>query len=403
MLYQAMPNYEKFLSKKTEFIEGSPLARILLRMNELSKAGNKIISFAAGDPDPNVIPREDLSKISEEIISNIPSSVLYTPSIGLEELRDEISKFIAIYDGINAEKEDIIVTGGSTIAIDLLSRILIDQGDHIIVENPTYINSLLAFKQLGANLIGVNMDNEGLVVSELEKELKELSGKVKFIYTIPTCQNPSGITLSLERRKQLLEIASKYDLLILEDTAYNYLYFGEEKLPTLKSLDREGRVIVTGTLSKIMGTGFRIGWLIAQEDIKRLIIAEKQQIEFCPPTISQYVALEFLKRRIYEKSIERAKRVYKEKLNKMMDAISQRLPNAKFHKPQGGMFIMLELPNINAEKLAIELLEKKFVATIPAKKFHVYGGENRIRLNFSRPSLEEIEEGIRRISEFFMK
>ncbi len=260
-----MPGYSRFLSERASLIQPSPLSSIISKINEIAKKGIKVISFAAGDPDPNVLPREELSKISQEILHDIPSSVLYTPSIGLEELREELSKFISRYD-FTVSSDELILTGGSTVAIDLLARILVDSGDIVILENPSYINTLLAFRQLGADLIGVNIDENGMNVEELEKTLKNLGEKlnrVKFIYTIPTCQNPAGVTMSLERRKNLLEIATKYDLLILEDTAYNYLYFGEHTLPTLKSMDKEGRVIATGTLSKIMGTGFRIGWLAA--------------------------------------------------------------------------------------------------------------------------------------------
>jgi Transcriptional regulators containing a DNA-binding HTH domain and an aminotransferase domain (MocR family) and their eukaryotic orthologs len=195
-------DYMKFLSHKISWIEPSPLAKVLGRISELSKAGFKVISLAAGDPDPDVVPRKILAEISSYVIENIPGSVLYTPTTGVEDLRIELSKFIKEYDGYEAYPENIIITSGSTAALDLLIRILIDPGDIVVVENPSYVVSLYAFKQLGANLVGVDVYSDGIDTYTLEDKIRRLKNegkKIKLIYTIPTGQNPSGATMSIDK------------------------------------------------------------------------------------------------------------------------------------------------------------------------------------------------------------
>ncbi|MGC9149379.1 MAG: PLP-dependent aminotransferase family protein, partial [Sulfolobales archaeon] len=326
-----MVDYLKFLSHRVSWIESSPLAKILGRVSALSKAGFRVISLAAGDPDPSVIPRDELAEISHYVLKNIPASILYTATTGIEDLRVELSKFIERLDGYKIYPENLIVTSGSTTAIDLLARVLIDPGDVVIVENPSYVVSLYAFKQLGAKLVGVDVKPDGLDTDELEKKIKEIESdgkKIKLIYTIPTGQNPSGATMSIEKRKHLLEIASRHDLLVLEDTAYNYIVLEGSAPPTLKSLDKEDRVIVTGTLSKIMGTGFRVGWIAAPDPIRRYVVAEKQPIDYCAPAISQYIAVEFLRRGLDKISIERSRESYRTKRDIMIKSLEDKIPDA---------------------------------------------------------------------------
>jgi len=395
-------DYLKFLSHRISWIESSPLAKILGRVSALSKAGFRVISLAAGDPDPSVIPRDELAEISHYVLKNIPASTLYTATTGIEDLRVELSKFIERLDGYKIYPENLIVTSGSTTAIDLLARVLIDPGDVVIVENPSYVVSLYAFKQLGAKLVGVDVKPDGLDTDELEKKIKEIESdgkKIKLIYTIPTGQNPSGATMSIEKRKHLLEIASRHDLLVLEDTAYNYIVLEGSAPPTLKSLDKEDRVIVTGTLSKIMGTGFRVGWIAAPDPIRRYVVAEKQPIDYCAPAISQYIAVEFLRRGLDKISIERSRESYRTKRDIMIKSLEDKIPDARFSKPVAGMFLMIDLPGIRGEEFAEELLERYKIAIVPGKPFYVdEKGVSSLRLNYSRPSKEDIIEAVDKIS-----
>ncbi|NJE08004.1 PLP-dependent aminotransferase family protein [Thermococcus sp. M39] len=400
-------DYNKFLAGRANWIKGSALAEVMKKAAELQSKGKNLISLAAGDPDPNLIPREVLGELAKEVLANIPSSVMYTPANGIPELREEVAKFLRKYEHIEVSSEEIIITVGGTGALDLLGRVLIDPGDVVITENPSYINTILAFEQLGAKVEGVPVDSEGMEIDALQEKIRELKSKgqkIKFIYTIPTGQNPMGITMSEERRKALLEIASEYDLLIVEDTAYNFMKYEEREIRPLKALDKEGRVIVAGTLSKVLGTGFRIGWIIAKGEIRDKVLMEKSPIDFCAPTISQYIALEYLKRGYFEEyHLKRALQGYKEKRDAMINALQEYLPNAEFTKPIAGMFVMLFLPeNADGMAFASELMERKGVVVVPGKPFYTdESGRNTIRLNFSRPSKEDIDEGIKRLAELY--
>lgn len=395
----------KYLSSRSNWIEASPLALIVSKIADLKAKGVSVLSLAAGDPDPYLIPRKELAEIAYNVLKNIPSSLLYTPTSGIFELRKEISRLIEKYDGIKADPQDIVISSGSTIAIDLLIRIILDPGDIVIAENPTYINTLYALRQHGISVIGVPMDNNGMRMDKLEDIIKKLLSqgkKVKLIYTIPTGQNPSGLTMSLERRKYLLEIAVKYDILILEDLAYNYIFY-EELLPTLKSMDREERVIAVGTLSKVMGTGFRVGWIIATETITKKIVEMKQPIDFCAPAISQYIALEYLRQGLFEKHHLKILKDYREKRDALIKALETRLPNVVFTRPSAGMFLMLYLPdNADGQEFAEKLLLKYHVAVVPAGPFHPNKDRpNTLRLNFSRPSINAIEEAVNRLAKLY--
>ena len=395
----------KYLSARSNWIEASPLALIVSKIATLKAKGISVLSLAAGDPDPSLIPREELADIAYDVLKNIPASILYTPTAGIFELRKEISRLTEKYDKIKVDPQNIVVSSGSTIAIDLLIRILLDPGDIVIVENPTYINTLYALKQHGIQVIGVFMDSNGMKIDELDDTVKKLLSqgkKIKLIYTIPTGQNPSGITMSLNRRKHLLEIASQYDILILEDLAYNYIFY-EEPPPTIKSMDDEGRVIAVGTLSKAMGTGFRIGWIIASETITKKVIEMKQPIDFCAPAISQYIALEYLRRGLFEKYHLKVLRAYKEKRDILIKSLETHLPKALFTRPSAGMFLMLYLPeDADGQEFAEKLLDKYHVAVVPAGPFHPNKDHpNTLRLNFSRPSVKDIEEAVNRLAKLY--
>ncbi|ADM27755.1 putative transcriptional regulator, GntR family [Ignisphaera aggregans DSM 17230] len=391
------------LSTRTRYIESSELAEIVSKIESLVNRGYRVIPFAVGEPDPSAIPIKELSKILADILAENPSSILYTPTEGIEDLRKEIANFIYRYDGYRVDYDNIIVTSGATLAIDLILRLFIDPGDIVIVENPSYINTIHALKSYGAKIIGVKMDSRGMDTYALEEILRSMdSNRVKLVYTMPLGQNPTGISMDLDRRRHLLELASQYNFIIVEDTAYNYLVLDNIYIPSLKSMDRERRVISVGTLSKVMGTGFRVGWTVLEEPIKSMAISIKQTVDFCAPAISQYLALEFLRRGLIDISIDRSRSIYRAKRDVLIEAVNTYISEAIYVKPIAGMFIMLHLPGIDGIKFAKELIEKYHVALLPGKPFYIdNSGRESIRICFARPSIEDIEIGIRYIADLY--
>ena len=396
------PDYNKFFASRVNYMYPSPIREAVAKIAYRSKI-RPVISFAAGEPDPEVLPRDIYASLSAEVFKNIPKIVNYAPAEGVLDLRGEIAKFMEEYEGIKTTYEKIIVTVGGSQALDIVARIFLEPGDIVITENPSYVNTLLCWKHYGVRLIGIEMDDEGMKTDKLEEEIKKLKSEgrlIKLIYTIPTGQNPSGITMSMERRKHLLEIASKYDILVVEDTAYNHLVYEEVEVKPLRSMDKEGRVIYAGSFSKVLGTGLRVGWLEAPEEIIEKVRYSKQPMDMCAPVPSQYLVLEVLKRKMFKDIKLKAIEAYKHKRDLMLKALGTYLPELKHTRPVAGMFILLWLPeHIESYAFADALLEKYDVAVIPATPFFLGEiGKNVIRLNFSMAKPNLIDEGVKRIA-----
>ncbi|WP_276814509.1 PLP-dependent aminotransferase family protein [Desulfurococcus amylolyticus] len=396
------PVYDRFLSSRINYIEQSPIRDAVAKIAAKSKT-TKVISFAAGEPDPDVIPRELYGELAKEVFIKEKGSVNYSPADGLSELKIEIAKFMAEYEGVKTGPDNIVVTLGGSQAIDILGRLILDPGDIVIVENPSYVNTILVWKHYGVRIIGVPMDDNGMITEKLEDVVKRLHSegkKLKLIYTIPTGQNPSGVTMSMDRRKHLLEIASRYDLLVAEDAAYNHLVYEPVDVKPLRSMDTEDRVIYIGSFSKIFGTGLRIGWLEAHPEIIGRVRVAKGPMDMCPPVPSQYIVLNLLRNKLYRPIREKAVAEYKSKRDIMIAAIEKHLMGLKHTRPVAGMFILLWLPGgIDGRVFSDQLLEKYNVAVIPAAAFYTdESGRNIVRLNFSMSEKDLIEEGVRRIS-----
>ncbi|MCC6035348.1 MAG: PLP-dependent aminotransferase family protein [Desulfurococcaceae archaeon] len=394
-------DYTRFLSGRVNYVESSPIREIVSKIAKKSREVG-VISFAAGEPDPDVIPRKLYAELSRDVYED-KRSVNYSPTEGVFELREEIAVFMKKYEDVESSIENIIVTLGGSQALDLIARLMINPGEVVLTENPSYVNTILNWRQWGAIIVGVKIEEDGIDTYELENIVRNLknSGKVvKLIYTIPTGQNPSGVTMSIEKRKHLLEIASKYDLLIVEDGAYNYLVYEPVVVKSLKSMDSEGRVIFVGSFSKVLGTGLRIGWLHLPELLAEKFRAAKGPTDMCAPVPSQLLVLQILRRGLFEEIRSKAIAKYKRKRDLMLKAIENHMPNLRHTKPIAGMFILIWLPEyINSWSFAEEALEKYTVALIPAEPFFTDGsGKNVIRLNFSMPPEDVIEEGIKRIT-----
>ncbi|MBC7119957.1 MAG: PLP-dependent aminotransferase family protein [Candidatus Methanosuratus sp.] len=368
-------------------------------MLKVIKSGD-IISFAGGMPDPALFPVEEIRQIAADVLEQRPGAALqYETTEGYERLREELFKFMRSEGMQISSKEEILITTGSQQALDLFGRALLDPGDTIILEEPTYLAALTAFRMQSPRILLAPMDSGGLDSGALRKMLegRRSGSKIKFLYTVPTCQNPSGLTTTEERRKELVDLAYEYGFVIIEDDPYSYLSDGKNP-PFIKALDDE-RIIYTSTFSKILAPGFRLGWLAASEDLASKFAILKQSLDLCTNTLSQHIACEFMARGHLNKYIERLKPAYRRKREAMLDALAENMPDgAGWTRPTGGMFIWATLPpEFDTDKMLPEAVSNG-VAYVPGSSFHPSGrGKNTMRINYSYPSIEQIWEGARRL------
>lgn len=292
-------------------------------------------------PDPSTFPVEDIIKIVVYVLEAYPHRALqYGPTEGVAELRQEIAKFSESYYGIKAGPENIIVTVGSQEALELVGRVFIEPGDVVITENPTYLAALQAWRVYRPRLVGIPMDERGMIVEILEEKVKKLKAegsRIKFIYTIPTAQNPTGITMTQDRRKYLLEVAEKYDLIIVEDDPYSYFLFENIQVLPIKTLDKSERVIYLSTASKIFAPGLRLGWVIANGDVIKWFNLAKQSLNLNTSNFVQYIFLEGLRRGIVLKNLPHVRELYKRKRDAMLAAMETYMPpGVEWTRPSGG-------------------------------------------------------------------
>lgn len=372
--------------------------RELLKLTE----DPSIISFGGGMPSPHSFPIKVVEKIAKDVLEKHGDQALqYGPTEGITSLREALIKRMKKTRKINCNLNQIIITTGSQQVLDLVPKVLINPGDYIVVESPTYVGALSAFNAYQPNYISIGMDSEGMKTGELEDKIKYNRDKpIKFIYTIPIFQNPSAITMSLERKKHLLEIAESYDILILEDEAYSELDYTRERLPPLKSMDKNDRVIYTHTLSKVLSPGFRLGWVVGEEDLIRKMAIAKQGTDLCTNMFVQFIAEEYVRAGLIDKQIPKIRKMYKKKRDIMLKALEKYFPEGScWAKPNGGMFIWVSLPDkIDTKKMFADAIKAK-VAYVPGAAFCVDGScKNFMRLNFTNTDDDKIEEGIKRLA-----
>ncbi|MBQ7129021.1 MAG: PLP-dependent aminotransferase family protein, partial [Clostridia bacterium] len=263
-----------------------------------------MISFAAGNPSPEAFPIEDIERIAQNILKNNPITALqYSITEGYTPLRDTMKKYMKEKWQSFGENDDLIITSGAQQVMDLMTKAFVEKGDTIICEKPTFIGSLNAFRSYGANLVGVEIDDDGMNIDALEKALQE-NKNTKFIYTIPNFQNPSGVTMSLEKRKAIYSLAKKYSVLILEDNPYGEIRFAGQDIPTIKSLDTDGLVVYAGSFSKVLSPGMRVGYAIGNEQIIAKLTVCKQTSDVHTTVLSQMITNEFIKTVDFEKHLQ---------------------------------------------------------------------------------------------------
>jgi len=362
----------------------------------------EVISFAGGLPSPESFPISDLQGVVKNILSQKGSVALqYGTTQGLTELRDIIAER-SCKEGMNVTADNVIITSGSQQALDTVGKIFLNPGDTAIVGFPTYLGGINAFRSYEANLAGIPLDKDGMIMDELEDKIIDLKKKEtppKFIYVVPTFQNPAGVVMSEARRKKIIDIANEHDLIIVEDDPYGNLRYDIPHIKPIKSFDDENRVIYLSTFSKILSPGFRLAWTLASDEISRKIIICKQALDLCTNTFTQFIANEFIRSGSLDLHILKIREMYKPRRDIMMDAMKKYFPSGyTCNKPKGGMFAWVTLPEgIDTEIMFLDALKEK-VAYVHGKAFSVNSGGGRsMRLNFSYSDCERIEEGMKRL------
>jgi 2-aminoadipate transaminase len=364
----------------------------------------EVISLAGGLPDTKSFPPELLESVMSQMARTRSAELLqYGPTDGFAAMKDCIVEVMGA-EGISAEADNIVVTTGGQQVIDLVTRTLVDPGETIIAEAPTYPGAVPSFSSFQANVVQIDLDENGMKIDVLEETLARLDREgitPKFIYTIPTFQNPGGVTMSLERRRRLVKIARQRELLILEDNPYGMLRYGGTPLPTLRELDGGEFVMYLGTFSKILSPGIRMGWLEAPAPVLAKVNIAKQAADLCPSSLSQYLVITYFEQADWKDYVKTACSVYVKRRDAMLGALERYFPpEATWTKPDGGLFIWATLPEvINTTDLLAKALSAN-VAFVPGEGAYMDGrGLSSMRLNFSGSNEEEIVEGVRRIGE----
>jgi 2-aminoadipate transaminase len=360
-----------------------------------------IISLAGGLPAPELFPVDEYRRAFEWVLEADGAQALqYGPSEGYLPLRRLLAERLSRFD-MPCGPDDLLVTNGSQQALDLMGKVFLNPGDTVLVETPTYLGALQAFNQYQATYAIVPMDEDGMRVDEVERVLAQRSARapIKFIYALPNFQNPTGRSMSLERRRRLVELASHYGVPIVEDDPYGELRYEGAALPTLKSLDTEGLVIYLGTFSKILAPGFRLGWMLAGPEVMEVLMHGKQPSDLHTGMAQQMATYEVAKGGFVDLHVERIKDFYRERRDVMLRSIEEHFPaDAHYTRPAGGLFVWAELPrDIDTRELLLEAIEEK-VAFVPGQGFHADGsGTNTMRLNFSNVPPEQLQAGVQRL------
>lgn len=360
-----------------------------------------VISFAGGLPAPEFFPVEKIKEAESIVLDTAgPQSLQYSSTEGYLPLREIIAQQRMKKVDVSVTANDILITSGSQQGLDFSGKLFLNPGDAVVCESPTYLGAINAFKAYQPKFIEIEMDEHGMIIDKLEKALRNNSN-VKFIYTIPDFQNPSGKTMSVERRKRLIELAVAYNVPIVEDNPYSELRFEGERIPSLKSMDTEGIVIYLGTFSKTFCPGLRIGWVCASPEMLNKYIILKQGADLQPNSLSQRTTAEFMRRNSLDQHIAEIKSVYAARRDLMIKTINEEFPpSCTCTYPEGGLFTWVSLPEgINASEV-MELALQKKVAFVPGGSFFPNGGhENHFRMNYSNMPEDRIVEGVKRLGD----
>lgn len=351
-----------------------------------------MISFAGGNPSPAALPDDTVRVIADEVLREKGKVLLqYGATEGYPPFVESLLQYVR--DMLKCDIPAVLPVTGSTQAMDLLCKALIDPGDNILIENPSFLGNMQCMKLYQANLIPVESDEDGMIITDLEAKIKAYHPKM--LYTIPTFQNPTGKTLPEDRRQKVAELANAYHFVVAEDDPYRDLRYDGTPVPSIKSFDRDGWVMFLGSFSKIISPGLRVGYIAGHPDLIRKCTIGKQSADVHTANLNQAVVDQFIRRNLLPDHIQTVCTAYGEKMKFMLSKLAEFPGHVRYTKPQGGLFIWAELPeHLNAKSLLDKAIERK-VAYVPGTHFCVGGGhENTLRLNFSNSTMEQIETGM---------
>ena len=362
-------------------------------------ADPEVVSLSAGNPSPEAFPIEEIKEISARLLEENPIGVLqYSVTEGYPQLRETLKEYMKSHHNVGKDFDDILITTGAQQIMDLATKSLVNEGDVVITEAPSFIGSLNTFRSYNAKLVGVNIDDDGMNMEDLEKALKTHKN-ARFIYTIPNFQNPSGITMSLEKRKKMYELAKKYNVLILEDNPYGDLRYSGEYIPCIKSFDDEGIVLYAGSMSKVISPGIRVAYVIAPKPIFQKMVVCKQGNDVHTNIWSQMVCNELMTKYDFDAHLEKLRKLYSKKAQFMMDLMDKYLVpmGITYAKITGGLFTMCTLPDyVDMQEFCKDAIKNK-VCVVPGNAFLTDESEecHTFRVNFSTPTDEQLEKGIK--------
>jgi 2-aminoadipate transaminase len=394
-------DFTKLYSERARRMKASDIREILA----VTQRSN-VISFAGGLPNPVTFPIDEIEAATRAVLREDAALALqYSPTDGVLELREEVAKMLN-QEGTNWTANNVMITNGSQQGLDLLGRVFLEPGAKVIVAKPTYLGAIQAFENYlhrEKDFVPVIADKDGMNPDSVEEQLTRLRGQgitPKFIYAVPNFQNPSGTVMTLSRRKRLLELAHEFDTFIVEDDPYGRLRFDGDHIPPMTSMDKEGRVLYLGTLSKILVPGFRLAWTVGPKPLVRALEIAKQATDLCTNAFTQFISARLMREGLVERHLPKIIDVYRKKRDIMLSAMKQKMPEGiTWTKTQGGLFTFAHAPvGIDTTKMLRKAVDNG-VAYVPGNSFYVDGsGAHTMRLNFSHPSDEKLPEGVDRLA-----
>ncbi|MEG1849072.1 MAG: PLP-dependent aminotransferase family protein [Oscillospiraceae bacterium] len=380
------------ISNRISGVQGS-IIRELFKL----AADPNMIAFGGGNPSADTFPVEEIRRITDEVLTNNPASVLqYGLSEGYPPLRETMKRHVAAVEGISMEQNELFILSGGQQCADLVTKVLVNEGDVILTEEPSFVGCLNTFRSYGARLVGVPMQPDGMDLDKLEQALSS-NKNVRFIYTIPSFQNPTGFTTSAEKRRKIYELAQKYNVCIFEDNPYGEIRFAGEHIAPIKAIDTDGRVLYAGSFSKTMAPAFRLGFLVFDKALAGRITVAKQCTDVHSTTLFQVICNEYMTRCDYAGHIALTCELYRKKCELMLGEMEKTFhPAVRFNRPEGGLFVMAFLPEGTDSYPFVTEGIRRGVACVPGVAFTADASvpHNGFRMNYSAPSDEKILRGV---------